>query len=96
MLKKSSAVMEVAESQQTRIYITPEARHILENARSEARRMHDSKTGTEHILLAMVRETSAVASRLLSNTGSISIIYTHCFSRAEQKAAQKRMRIFLP
>ncbi|NLT45969.1 MAG: ATP-dependent Clp protease ATP-binding subunit [Thermotogaceae bacterium] len=59
------------------IYITPEARHILENARSEARRMHDSKTGTEHILLAMVRETSAVASRLLAKYGiNLDNIYT--------------------
>lgn len=59
------------------IYITPDARHILENARSEARRMHDSKTGTEHILLAMVRETSAVASRLLSKYGvNLDNIYT--------------------
>lgn len=51
------------------IFITPEARHILENAKSEAKRMQDAKIGTEHILLAMVRESSAVASRLLLKYG---------------------------
>lgn len=51
------------------LFITPDARHILENARGEARRMQDAKTGTEHILLAMVKEPSAVASRLLAKYG---------------------------
>ncbi len=66
----------------SQIFITPEARHILENARSESRRMQDSKVGTEHILLAMVRETSAVASRLLQKYGiNIDNIYSLILKR---------------
>ena len=66
----------------SQIFITPEARHILENARSESRRMQDSKVGTEHILLSMVRETSAVASRLLQKYGiNIDNIYSLILKR---------------
>ena len=38
---------------------TPEGpAHYWENARASSRKVQDSKVGTEHILLAMVRETS--------------------------------------
>lgn len=47
------------------IYMTPDARHVLETAKSEAERMKDSRIGTEHMLLAMVKELSSVAGRIL-------------------------------
>lgn len=51
---------------------TPRAMRVLEGAAKEAVRFHSEKIGTEHILLAMVKETDCVASRLL-NTLSVNI-----------------------
>lgn len=51
---------------------TPRAEHVLEGAAKEAVRFGSEKIGTEHILLAMVKETDCVASRLL-NTLSVNI-----------------------
>ena len=51
---------------------SPRAERVLENAAKEAVRFHSEKVGTEHILLAMVKETDCVASRLL-NTLSVNI-----------------------
>lgn len=51
---------------------SPRAERVLENAAKEAVRFHSEKIGTEHILLAMVKETDCVASRLL-NTLSVNI-----------------------
>lgn len=51
---------------------SPRAERVLESAAKEALRFHSEKIGTEHILLAMVKETDCVASRLL-NTLSVNI-----------------------
>ena len=51
---------------------SPRALRLLEGASREAARFHSELTGTEHILLAMVKETDCVASRLL-NTLSVNI-----------------------
>lgn len=51
---------------------SPRASRVLEGAAKEAARFHSEKIGTEHILLAMVKETDCVASRLL-NTLSVNI-----------------------
>lgn len=51
---------------------SPRAQRVLEGAEREAKRFHSEKIGTEHILLAMVKETECVAARLL-NTLSVNI-----------------------
>ncbi|WP_041083781.1 ATP-dependent Clp protease ATP-binding subunit [Thermotoga profunda] len=51
------------------VYITPDARHVLEEARKEARRMGDEKVGTDHLLLGMILAPSSMTYRLLSRQG---------------------------
>ena len=53
----------------TQIFITPDARHIMEKAREEARRMGDEKVGTDHLLLGMVLTPDSSAFRILSRHG---------------------------
>ncbi len=45
---------------------TPRAQKILDDAVVEARRFHEEATGTEHILIAMLKDGECVASRLLT------------------------------
>ncbi len=45
---------------------TPRAESVLEEARLEAARFHEEKTGTEHILIAMLKDVECAASRLLN------------------------------
>ena len=45
---------------------SPRASKVLENAEKEAVRFHADAVGTEHILIAMIKETDCVASRLLT------------------------------
>ena len=51
---------------------TPSARHVLENGYKEAVRFHAPLIGTEHILMALLKESDCVAVRLL-NTLNINI-----------------------
>ena len=51
---------------------SPRAQSILDEAHRQAERFHSDKTGTEHILLALLKEGENVAVRLL-NTMGISI-----------------------
>ncbi len=51
---------------------SPRAGRVLANAGKEARRFSADKIGTEHILLAMLKEVDCVASRLL-NTLAVNI-----------------------
>lgn len=51
---------------------SPRARKVLEDSHRQAARFHSELTGTEHILLALLKEGENVAVRLL-NTMSISI-----------------------
>ncbi len=44
---------------------SPRLRHILENSRKEAQRLHISRVGTEHLLLSMIRDVDCVATRIL-------------------------------
>ena len=56
---------------------TPRVRKILTNSIEEAARFKADKVGTEHILIAIMKETESVASRLLNTMGvSIKKIYT--------------------
>ncbi|PLV60055.1 ATP-dependent Clp protease ATP-binding subunit [Thermotoga sp. KOL6] len=53
----------------SQIFITPDARHVIERAREEARRMGDTKIGTEHLILGMVLSPDSTAFRILSRYG---------------------------
>ena len=48
---------------------SPRAEKVLEEAHRQAERFHSDKTGTEHILLALVKEGENVAVRLLNTMG---------------------------
>lgn len=55
---------------------SPRAEKVLEEAHRQAERFHSEKTGTEHILLALLKEGDNVAVRLLSTMGiSIQKLY---------------------
>ena len=45
---------------------SPRAERVLAASAREAERFHSEKIGTEHILIAMIKETDCVASRLLN------------------------------
>ncbi|QTA38330.1 ATP-dependent Clp protease ATP-binding subunit [Thermosipho ferrireducens] len=51
------------------IFITPEARHVLEEAKKEAKRMGDEKVGSDHLLLAMTLLPESMTYRILSRYG---------------------------
>ncbi len=51
---------------------SPRAEKVLKNAQKEAERFHAESVGTEHLLLAIIRETDCIASRLL-NTLSVNL-----------------------
>jgi len=53
------------------IYITPDARHVIEEAKKEAKRMGDEKIGTDHLLLAMTLLPESMTYRILSRYGVI-------------------------
>lgn len=53
----------------SQVYITPDARHVLEESKKEARRMGDEKIGTDHLLLGMILSPSSMTYRLLSRHG---------------------------
>ena len=48
---------------------TPRARRVIENSYREAVRFKAAQIGTEHILIAILREGDCVASRLLNTMG---------------------------
>ena len=52
--------------------LSQRAAHVLEVSKAEAARFHSEKIGTEHLLIAMIKETECVASRLL-NTLSVNV-----------------------
>ncbi len=54
---------------QDREEFTPRAQRIIENSVSEAERMGVSQAGTEHLLIAILKETDCIAVRLLNTKG---------------------------
>jgi Clp amino terminal domain, pathogenicity island component/Antitoxin FitA-like, ribbon-helix-helix len=50
-------------------HFAPRGRQVVADAREEARELSDPAIGTEHLLLAILREPPTVASFLLENTG---------------------------
>lgn len=48
---------------------TPRARRVLERAAQEAQALSSAQIGTEHLLLAILKEQDSVAARLLNTAG---------------------------
>ncbi|PXV89027.1 ATP-dependent Clp protease ATP-binding subunit ClpC [Lachnotalea glycerini] len=48
---------------------TPRALKILENSKKEARRFKSEQIGTEHLLIAVIKETDCIGARLLNTLG---------------------------
>lgn len=48
---------------------SPKTQRILERASAEAERFHSEQVGTEHLLIAMLKEMDCAASRLLNTMG---------------------------
>ncbi|MBQ7097361.1 MAG: ATP-dependent Clp protease ATP-binding subunit [Clostridia bacterium] len=51
----------------TAIGFTPRTKSVLEHSYSEARRFHHNYIGTEHILIALLREAESLAMRILTD-----------------------------
>lgn len=70
---------------------TPSARHVLENSYREAVRFRAPQIGTEHLLMALIKETDCVAIRLL-NTLNVNIqkIYIDLLSAMGEDGAAGR------
>ena len=89
----------IASGQNTRLKerdgYTPSARHVLENSYREAVRFGAPLIGTEHILMALLKEADCVAIRLL-NTLNINIqkIYIDLLSAMGEDGAAGREELF--
>ena len=72
---------------------TPGARKVIENSYREAVRFKAPLIGTEHILIAMIKENDCVASRLL-NTMGVSIPWARTYLPEERKnsSSQREQR----
>ena len=68
---------------------TPRARKILDDAQTEAKRFQEELVGTEHILIAILKDGECVGSRLL-NTMNIRLrdLYTELVNSMGEKAAE--------
>lgn len=56
-------------SKDTELPLTPRSKRILEISAYEARRLGHSYVGTEHILMAIIRDGDGVGARILSSSG---------------------------
>ena len=71
---------------------TPRARRVIENSYREAVRFKAAQIGTEHILIAILREGDCVASRLLNTIGiSVQKLYIDLLAAMESGAVQHRL-----
>ena len=70
---------------------TPRARRVIENSYREAVRFKAAQIGTEHILIAMLREGDCVASRLLNTIGvNIQKLYVDLLAAMGEDAPASR------
>lgn len=70
---------------------TPSARRVLENSYREAVRFKAPLIGTEHLLIAIIRESDCVAARLLNTIGvSIQKLYIEILSAMGEDAPSGR------
>ena len=51
------------------VHYTPRAKKVIELSLDESRKLGHAYVGTEHILLALIREGEGIAARVLANTG---------------------------
>ena len=51
------------------VHYTPRAKKVIELSVDESRKLGHSYIGTEHLLLALIREGEGVAARVLNNSG---------------------------
>ena len=87
MLFRSNQAVRMAE----RNTYTPSARRVIENSYREAVRFKAPLIGTEHILIAIIRENDCVASRLLNTMGiSVQKLYVDLLSSMGEDAAAGR------
>lgn len=49
---------------------TPRTKYVIQRSASEARRLGHNYVGTEHLLIALLRETSSIASKILISLGA--------------------------
>lgn len=62
---------------------SPRLEYLLENSRREAERFQASEVGTEHMLMAIVRDSECVAARILTTLNiSLTKIYQNIFEAA--------------
>ena len=74
---------------------SPRAQRLLDNAGKEAQMRRADQAGTEHILLAMLKETESVATRLLYTMGvNIQKLYAAVLAAmgCDQEAIAERCR----
>lgn len=72
---------------------TPRARRVIENSYREAVRFKAAQIGTEHILIAILREGDCVASRLLNTIGiSVQKLYIDLLAAMGEDAPPSKMR----
>ena len=70
---------------------TPRARRVIENSYREAVRFKAAQIGTEHILIAILREGDCVASRLLNTMGvNIQKLYVDLLAAMGEDAPASR------
>ena len=70
---------------------TPSAKRVIENSYREAVRFKAPLIGTEHILIAIIRENDCVASRLLNTMGiSIQRLYVDVLSAMGEDGPRER------
>ena len=74
---------------------SPRAMKVIEEARLQAERFHSNQIGTEHLLLAIIKESENVAVRLL-NTMNISVqkIYVDILISIGEDASQYKEDLF--
>lgn len=64
--------------------LTPRTKRILEISAAEARRLGHKYIGTEHILMAIIRDGDGVAARILVNSGvNMQVFYTDIMRAVE-------------
>lgn len=68
---------------------SPRLEYLLENSRREAERFQASEVGTEHMLMAIVRDSECVAARILTTLNiSLTKIYQDIFEAARIDPAE--------
>lgn len=70
---------------------TPRARRVLECSSREAARLNQTQIGTEHLLIALLKEKDCIAIRLLNTLGvSIQKVYSELLAAMGMNAAEAK------